>query len=338
VSETPDAGLRDFVARSGLVPPGAAAAFERLTGGISSDIWLVRAGARAFCVNRAQPRLRVASQWHAPIERNAKEAAWLRIVAGILPDAVPAVLAEDADAGVFAMTYLAPAQYPVWKAQLRDGIVERATAAAVGDRLGRIHRATAGSAALAGDFATDANFHALRLRPYLLQTAMLHPDLAATLQALAATTAATRRCLVHGDVSPKNVLVGPHGPIFLDAECAWYGDPAFDLAFCLNHLLLKCVWVPAVAPALLAAFDAVIDAYRPRVVWEAWTALETRTAHLLPALLLARIDGTSPVEYITDPMAQDRVRGIARRLLHARHERLATVRDAWRDQMTADRA
>ena len=62
-------------------------------------------------------------------------------------------------------------------------------------------------------------------------------------------------------MSPKNILVGPDGPIFLDAECAWYGDPAFDLAFCLNHMLLKCLAVPAAAPAFLDCFDALACAY-----------------------------------------------------------------------------
>jgi aminoglycoside phosphotransferase (APT) family kinase protein len=338
VSETPDAGLCDFIARSGLIPAGAAAEFLRLTGGVSSDIWLVRAGSQEFCIKRALKQLRVASEWLAPIERNGKEAAWLRTVARILPDAAPAVLAEDPDAGIFAMNYFAPAQHKVWKAQLRDGIVDRATAAAVGERLGRIHRATAGSASLARDFATDAIFHALRLQPYLLQAAIRHPDLAAILHALATTTAETRSCLVHGDVSPKNILVGPGGPIFIDAECAWYGDPAFDVAFCLNHLLLKCVWVPEASPRLLAAFDALIEAYRPLVAWEQFAALEMRAAHLLPALLLARIDGKSPVEYITDPAAQDQVRSVARRLLQDRPARLTAVRDAWRDEMTVDRA
>ncbi len=59
---------------------------------------------------------------------------------------------------------------------------------------------------------------------------------------LSAGTLAAKIALVHGDVSPKKVPAGPRGPVFLDAECAWYGDPAFDLAFCLNHLLLKCLW------------------------------------------------------------------------------------------------
>jgi aminoglycoside phosphotransferase (APT) family kinase protein len=336
VSRTPDAALRDFVARSGLVPAGVAVEFARLTGGVSSDIWRVCAGSREFCVKRALPKLRVAAEWYAPIERNAKEAAWLRTAGRILPDATPTVLFEDAAAATFAMSYFEPAQHPVWKAQLHAGIVEPATVAAVGERLGRIHRETADSPMFGRIFATDAIFDALRLRPYLLQTGLRHPDIMPILEKIATTTAKTRRCLVHGDISPKNILVGPKGPIFLDAECAWYGDPAFDLAFCLNHLLLKSVWVPAALSRLLGAFDALIDAYRPFVAWEDFAALEARAADLVPALALARIDGSSPVEYITTTAKKDRVRRVARRLLRGNGGLLATVRHAWMIEMNED--
>src|SRR5665213_3256422 len=106
---------------------------------------------------------------------------------------------------------------------------------------------------------------------------------------------ATRLTLIHGDVSPKNILVGPAGPVFLDAECAWWGDPAFDLAFCLNHLLLKCLARPEALGALREAFRALATAYLRKVRWEAPTQTEARAARLLPALLLARADGRSPV-------------------------------------------
>jgi Ser/Thr protein kinase RdoA (MazF antagonist) len=106
------------------------------------------------------------------------------------------------------------------------------------------------------EFATDAIFHAIRLEPYLLATARAHPDRAAALEKLAKTTARTKLTLVHGDVSPKNILIGPQGPVFIDAECAWFGDPAFDLAFCLNHLLLKCLWVPSAANPLCSSGES----------------------------------------------------------------------------------
>jgi hypothetical protein len=134
-------------------------------------------------------------------------------------------------------------------------------------------------------------------------------------------------------VSPKNILAGPRGPVFLDAECAWYGDPAFDLAFCLNHLLLKCLWNRAAAPAYLRAFDALAAAYLAAVTWEPRAELEARTARLLPGLFLARVDGKSPVEYITDDADRDRVRATALPLIAKPPRTLAAVRSAWAERL-----
>ncbi len=136
--------------------------------------------------------------------------------------------------------------------------------------------------------------------------------------------------LVHGDVSPKNILAGPYGqPVLLDAECAWWGDPAFDLAFCLNHLLLKCLWVPQALSALINSFDALARAYLRRVDWEPAEALERRTAALLPGLLLARVDGKSPVEYLTTEPQWRIVRRCASELLRQPVARLVEVAAAW---------
>ena len=250
-SKDADRVIVDFIVRSGLLPNGTQCVLRRLTGGVSSDIWLAEAGDVRFCVKRALPKLKVAADWFAPVERNANEAAWFDVVGRFLPEAVPQVLAEDARAGVFAMEYLPEADYPNWKAQLREGIVSIETAAEVGRRLARIHSVTAADANLRARFASDAIFHAIRLEPYLLATANAHPELAPRLRQLAEVTASTKLALVHGDVSPKNILIGPRGPVLLDAECAWWGDPAFDLAFCLNHLLLKCLWVPRKTSDLL---------------------------------------------------------------------------------------
>jgi aminoglycoside phosphotransferase (APT) family kinase protein len=193
----------------------------------------------------------------------------------------------------------------------------------------RIHAATAADPATAAQFPTDAIFFDIRLEPYLLATARVHPDLAPQLEALVATTQHNKRALVHGDVSPKNILAGPRGPVFLDAECAWWGDPAFDLAFCLNHLLLKCVWTPAATSGFLACFDALADSYVAGVTWEAPVALEARAARLLPGLFLARVDGKSPVEYITRGADKDHVRRVSRALLRNPVDRLADMRQAW---------
>ena len=300
-----------------------------LAGGVSSDIYRVDAAGLTFCVKRALPRLKVAADWQAPVERNHYEVAWMRTAAQVVVAAVPEVLAEDGEAGAFAMAWLAPDRHPVWKQRLRDGAIDPAEGRAVGDVLGRIHRATADRPDIASRFPTDALFEALRIEPYLLATARGHADLRERLEALAAVTRTTRRVLVHGDFSPKNLLIGPAGPVILDAECAWFGDPAFDLAFVLNHLLLKGVWRPAWRTRYLDVFGALVDAYRPHADWEPWAALEARTAALLPGLLLARIDGKSPVEYLSAERDRDEVRAFARAKLVRPPASLAALADAW---------
>lgn len=288
-----------------------------LAGGVSSDIYRADLPSGVVCVKRALGKLKVAADWQVPVERNRYEVEWMRVAGAIVPDAVPQVLGEDRAAGAFAMAWLPPERFPVWKALLADGRASAADAARVGDVLGRIHAATADRPDLAQRFATDSLFHALRLDPYLVTAAHRHPEAAAQLHALVATTAETRRVLVHGDFSPKNILIGPDGPVIVDAECAWYGDPAFDLAFVLNHLLLKSVWRPRLAPLLCIMYEALAAAYRAHVAWEPVADLDARTAALVPGLLLARIDGKSPVEYLAEPADRERVRDVA--LAHLAH-------------------
>lgn len=322
--------------RMGLLAPGVAARGEVLSGGVSSDIWRVDLPrGPVVCVKRALPRLRVAADWRAPVERNGYEAAWLAEIARICPGFAPALLGADQEMQALCMTYLDPARHRLWKSELRNGRADPADAAAVAERLVAVHAATADDPAVAARFASDAIFHAIRLEPYLLATARAHPALAECLHALAAATAATRRALVHGDVSPKNILLGPAGPVLVDAECAWFGDPAFDLAFCLTHLLLKCLWTPAATLAFLACFDALASRYLSGVAWEAPGALEARAAALLPGLLLARVDGKSPVEYLTEEADKARVRRVAAPLIAAPPSRLGAVRDAWAREIGA---
>ena len=333
----PDAPPPEIVTalrRMGLLAPDSPLPEGRpLTGGVSSDIWLVTLPDRTVCVKRALPRLKVAADWQAPVERNRYEARWIRLANAAVPGSAPPLLGEDAESGALAMAYLPPEAYPVWKERLHQGSTSPAFAAQVGRNLAGIHGATAADPSVATSFPTDAIFHAIRIEPYLLATAARHPDRADALRALAAATAGTRLALVHGDVSPKNILCGPDGPVFLDAECAWWGDPAFDLAFCLSHLLLKCLWTPAAREGFLACYQALSDAYLSGVDWEKAAALEGRAARLLPGLLLARVDGKSPVEYITEEADKDRVRRVARAMLAAPPARLQQIVAAWRKEI-----
>jgi aminoglycoside phosphotransferase (APT) family kinase protein len=315
-----------FLRKHGLAaadenPPAVA-----LAGGVSSDIWRVDLRTGPVCVKRALPRLRVEQLWEVPVERNRYERMWIETANAIIPGVAPRVLAAD-DAGCFAMQLLD--RYPLWKAELAEGRADRDFAAKVGGCLARIHAATANDKVCAAKFDTDRNFHAIRLEPYLLAAGKANPSLQKRLTELSERTASTRLTLVHGDVSPKNILIGPDGPVFLDAECAWYGDPAFDLAFCLNHLLLKGLWVPVRRKAFLQCYDVLAETYLAGVDWEPRVAIEQRAATLLPGLLLARVDGKSPVEYLKADADKEFVREIAGRFLRAPPATLADVRVAW---------
>ncbi len=304
-----------------------------LAGGVSSEIWCIESDAGPVCAKRALDRLRVAADWRAPIARNLYEARWMRIANDALPGCAPRVLGQHPERGVLVMSYLPPPEYLLWKHALRDGHADLGSARAVGHMVARIHGHSAARLELAAQFDTDAIFFDIRLEPYLLATARRHPDLAPALKRLLAVTQAHAVALEHGDVSPKNILIGPLGPVLLDAECAWWGDPAFDLAFCLNHLLLKCLWNAPATEAFLRSFDALASAYLQGVDWEPPDALERRAAALLPGLLLARVDGKSPVEYITTDVQRDVVRRVARALLRQPADQLQGVATAWRQAL-----
>jgi len=315
---------------AGLVGEDETPAIVPLAGGVSCDVFRVALAGGPVCVKQALPRLRVAADWRAPVERIHSEVAWIKFAAGVDPLVVPEVLAEDRTAHLFVMTYFEPDAYPCWKSLLRDGIVEPDFAAAVGAAAARIHGASARNARVARQFANDDLFLSLRIEPYLLYTAQAHPDRAPRLRAIAENVRSARIALMHGDLSPKNILKGPKGPIFLDAETACYGDPAFDLAFCLNHLLLKCVWKPENCRAYCAAFAALKEAYLARADWEDRAALDIRTAELVSALLLARVDGKSPAEYLISDADKHFVRDAARDLLAMSGLRLDALLQVWK--------
>lgn len=311
--------------RLGFAGTAGELAFEPLAGGVSSDIWKVsRKGRSPVCVKRARGKLKVAANWEAPVERNHSEAEFLRVAGQEIERFAPNLLAEDEGLGLLVLDYLPPERFRLWKSELMAGRVDIVVARRVGDRLGALARQTRGRPDLAARFATDALFDALRLDPYLRECARNDAHVAPALKRLIAATAARREALVHGDVSPKNILVGADGePVILDAECAWYGDPAFDLAFLLNHLVLKAIHMPRSRDELLTAAEAVVAGHRAADGAEG-EALRGRAAELLPGLMLARVAGKSPVEYLGAD-GQAKVRTVAVRLLAEPPREIAEV-------------
>jgi tRNA A-37 threonylcarbamoyl transferase component Bud32 len=315
-----------------LVAENEAPSLIELTGGVSGEIILAATSAGAICVKKVRPFLKVAGEWRASPARAEAEKKWIRLVGELLPRNVPEIIAEDAPAFTFAMKYLDPEHHRNWKSLLRDGEISGETGAEVGKILGTVHRRTAGDLAVSAAFANDEDFADLRLDPYFAAAAAADPEVGPALHALIERTASTKRALVHGDFSPKNILIGPQGPVILDAECAWYGEPAFDPAFCLNHLLLKCVWKPQHSARYLRCALAFWDSYLGSAAWADRGQMEERVATLLPGLMLARADGKSPVEDLTDPAVKNKVRAFAKRFLLKPEKTLAPVIAEWRKE------
>lgn len=241
----------------------------RLTGGVSSDILLVTTSRRQLCFKRALQKLRVSADWQAPVDRNRHEIHWIRAANSVLPGIAPEILGDDPLANAFAMAYLPAECHPLWKAQLQAGSASLETAATAGQSLGRLHAATATTPALAETFNNLHNFEALRIDPFILESARRTPEVAAELFQIATDLRGARTCLIHGDFSPKNILCGgPHGLVILDAECATWSDPVFDVAFCLTHLLLKSAAHRQYRQRTLAFVAALLDGYGGHVDWE----------------------------------------------------------------------
>lgn len=314
--------LPGYLVHRGLVTADERVVVEELAGGVSCSVFGVRTPARSLVVKQALPRLRVSADWHADPERAGNEAAALSAFSALTPAATPALLDEDPVNHVLAMTR-APAEWRTWKQQLLAGHVDTATARRLGTVLGTWHAGTRTPSALPARFLDLTGFQQLRIAPYYRTVQQRHPAHADAIDRVVEDMLAHRSCLVHGDFSPKNVLVGETGSWVIDFEVAHYGDPTFDVAFLLTHLVLKAAHLPTLVEPLRACAHKFLGAYgqtvSPRLV-----APTSRLTDQLGCLLLARVDGSSPAEYLT-PEQQIAVRGIALALIEQRLHALDEV-------------
>lgn len=293
-----------------------------LGGGVSNRVLLVEGPGRRFILKQSLGRLRVEDDWQADRSRIFREMQSLEDAARFLPaGAVPRVLWADEQNFLFAMSAAEPGAQN-WKTQLLAGRIDPGVAATVGALLGLLVRHSWGDAELERRYGDQTAFDQLRIDPYYRTVARRRPEVTAQVENLIAESAARRVSLVHGDWSPKNFLVGASGVMAIDFEVVHYGDPSFDAAFCINHFLLKSFRLPHQAAKFL-------DLAR---VFYTWTAgllpppalsfFEAATVRHLGCLLLARVDGKSPAEYITEESLKQAVRATAQRIILERPDAL----------------
>lgn len=299
----------DYLAARGIETIGRPVA---LTGGVSNVVLAVRdREGRDLVVKQSLERLKVAAEWSAPQRRILAEASGLQIMREVEPTAAPAVIETDPERMVLVIEG-APAGSDDWKTILLGDDIDATVAARVGELSGRLHAMTA-TRPLPPNLESDReSFEALRLDPYHLEVARRMPELDREIRAVVEKIRETRECLVHGDLSPKNMLILPDGRIwFIDFEVAHRGDPVFDVAFLLTHLLLKAVRAPHRAKEFTVLMTVFLEAYR------AASGRRPEEPHLLAqigCLVLARIVGKSPVDYLS-PAQRDSASVVGVRLL-----------------------
>ena len=302
--------LLTYLRATGWVGPDEEPVIRVLSGGVSNRTVLVeRAGGEAWVVKQALAKLRVPVDWFSPPERIHREALGLRWLAKLAPPGtVTPLVFEDHDHHLLAMAAV-PQPHANWKVMLLTGQVERDHVEQFARLLGTIHRqGHERRAEVEPVFADRGFFESLRLEPYYGYAATQVPEAAPFLTDLVDATLARRETLVHGDYSPKNVLVHEGRLVLLDHEVIHFGDPGFDLGFALTHLLSKAHHLPAHRGTFADAAVRFWDVYRDTVGGAAWAAdLEPRAVRHTLGCLLARVAGRSPLEYL-DPAERARQR------------------------------
>lgn len=317
-----------FLGRRGVLRgrlKGAEARLTELGGGVSSVVVLVETVDKRLVVKQPRSQLLVKDEWFAEPGRALIEAQALRFTHHLTPAAVPALLDVDAEACTLTMAAAPPSWRP-WKELLLEGIVEPSVGGSLGSLLGTWHRSSSEALTSLGALSHLAVFEQLRIEPFHRTVAERHPNLAPLIaHAVEALMKRPGRCLVHGDFSPKNVLVGDAGLWVIDFEVAHVGDPVFDLAFLITHLVLKSVHRPTMAGAYRACAVQFLEAYKEEA-GTAFVPADESLALQVGCLVLARVDGKSPAGYLTGE-EQERAWEVGLRLLRRRVHPLAT--GAW---------
>jgi aminoglycoside phosphotransferase (APT) family kinase protein len=284
----------------GILTDGAAVAEAiELEGGVSGAVYRMRtADGREYVVKQALDRLKVARDWHADPARAQNEANALRVFHGITPDHVPSLVDIDPETNILVME-AAPATWLPWNRVLLDEAAgtdfdSGRVAETLGWILGDWHRVTARDGSILESFAGGPEFRELRIAPFHEAVRAQHPDCAAVIDRCIAELENEHTAVIHGDFSPKNVLIDPDGSASLwviDFEVAHAGPPVFDVAFFTSHLLMKAIHRPAFATHFFDLRSRFLAAYGA----EPLPSLGAQTA----CLLLARVDGLSPTSYLT---------------------------------------
>jgi len=283
---------------------GRRPSYATLAGGVSNRTVLVKwPNGASWVFKQALPRLRVEVDWFSDPARVQTEARALRYLIDIVPPgAITPLIFEDHQENLLAMEAV-PCPHENWKSLLLSGNVDAGYVRQFGQILAMIHGKSAHQAEIFREaFSSVSAFESLRVEPYYQYVGERIAEAADFLQCLIRDTRAHRLTFVHGDYSPKNILIYAGKLVLLDHEVAHFGDPAFDVGFSMAHLLSKANHLVAQREQFLAAASLYWKTYRESLLecirWP--DELEPRAVRHALGCLLARVAGRSKLEYLTE--------------------------------------
>ena len=296
-----------YLVKRGII--SGSAQVEELTGGVSNVVLGIKSGDKDLVLKQALPQLKVAAVWKADQRRAIVEANGMKLLHSITPESVPDLIDLDPDEFTLTMDRL-PRECTVWKTDLLEGVIKPS----IGEDLGRIlatwHNFGASSKEALDAYMEDSLFDQLRVTPFYRAVAKVNPALDNRIQELITEISTMKITLVHGDFSPKNIMItGADKPIVLDFEVMHTGNPVFDLGFVSAHLLCKFLRTEDSTQRALLRETAIafINSYAKTCSIPVSTSLP----HHVAVIALARVEGVSPVNYL-DEAAKARVQSVTK--------------------------
>ncbi len=294
------------------------AVVDSLGWGVSNVVLRITTSERTFVLKQSRPQLRTRDTWLSDINRIYREQEVMQVLYPLLPEpTVPKVLFTDRDNYAFAMSH-APAGSRVWKETLLAGQIDLVIGERGGRILGLMHEATARDTKLVRDFADHTVFVQLRVKPFYRRIQERRPEVAAAVEPIIQRMLSLKEALCHGDYSPKNMLTHERGFTLVDYETAHFGDPTMDLGFFLSHLILKAAKNNSLRQRYYDLTRAFWRGYAEVVRFRSAESLREHGIVHFAACVLARIDGTSPVDYLPEEPKREIVRHLGRRILFER--------------------
>lgn len=300
--------LQIFLQDLGKIEPHERCAMQILKGGVSNKtVLFTREKGEQWVIKQALSKLRVAQDWYCGPERLKIEFEGMKWLTEVLPEGyVPQPVFYNEANHVLAMKAV-PQSHDNLKSLLFNGEIELEWISNLGNILGTIHMSGRDSVEAKSLFGDRSFFLTLRLEAYYQFTSNHLPQSKRFFDDLITKTLSIRQTVVHGDFSPKNILVRNDKIILLDHEVMHYGDPAFDIGFCLCHFLSKANHFDSFRGKLIQAAHVFWKSYI-KIYNDADKQVEKRAVCHTIGCLLARIKGRSPLEYLNEKKQQRQIK------------------------------